>query len=102
MTLSPRICQVLHIRVRAFCQKLQSLVDRHLPQGHELKRLFISSRLSQGLGFLSLFSSSLRAGGCMFRVALDFVFLLLVLSNLKLLSGVEIDFCSRNVLASCA
>ena len=38
----------------------------------------------------------------MFRVALDFVFLLLVLSNLKLLSGVEIDFCSRNVLASCA
>ena len=45
MTLSPRICQVLHIRVRAFCQKLQSLVDRCLPQEYEeLKRLFISRR----------------------------------------------------------
>ena len=38
----------------------------------------------------------------MFRVALEFAFLLLFLTTLKRhLSGVEIDFCSPNVLASC-
>ena len=50
MILSPRICQVFHMRVRAFCQKLQSSVDRRFPQEDDgLKRPFISRRLSQRL-----------------------------------------------------